>query len=79
MNNKLNVGDHVRLDCAPDSKALARLKQKLAGRLGEVIQEVSAFEAPDMPYEYKVKFPKEGRKAEVELDLHFSILIKAQS
>lgn len=74
----IKVGDQVLLDCTAESKALSSLKNRLAGRVGLVISEDRALGFPDSPHNYTVRFPRMGRKLQVDLDLHFSVLIKYQ-
>lgn len=77
MREFIEVGDQVQLDCTAESKALASLKKRLAGRIGVVVGQCS--ETPGVAaFDYTVRFPRVGRKAEIELDLHFSILDKTQ-
>lgn len=78
MEFLIEVGDQVLLDCTAESKALPSLKKRLIGRVGLVVSEERAFGFPDAPHNYTVRFPRVGRKPEVDVDLHFSVLIKDQ-
>lgn len=78
MEFLIKVGDQVLLDCTAESKALPNLKKRLAGRVGLVVSEDRALGFPDSPHNYTVRFPRMGRKPQVDVDLHFSVLVKDQ-
>ncbi len=72
------VGDRVQLDCSTGSAAKAELKKRLCGRKGVIVKTWSpeTLGITDDPGNYQVKFFADGRKKEVVVELHKSILVK---